>query len=220
MPFTHEGTPIEMRTKGKRIPEWKSDYLGLVGLLQGSPAKSSEPIEDITLIPMGAARLRISSFPVIGDGPDAHQWVVPPEALPLKVTASHCYESDTVRAVADGRLPANSNDHSIPRFTWYDHKGTQEWVQRVFDAPRKVSRVEVYWFDDSPGNGACRAPKSWRLMYRKNGEWHEVGKPTSYGVETDKFNATSFDDVETDALRIEVQLRDKFSGGILEWRIP
>ena len=26
---------------------------------------------------MGAARLRISSFPVIGNGSDAHEWVTP-----------------------------------------------------------------------------------------------------------------------------------------------
>jgi hypothetical protein len=220
MPFTQNETPIELRTKGKRIPEWKLDYLGLVGLLQDSPAKSKEPTEDITLIPMGAARLRIASFPVIGDGPDAHQWVVPPEALPLKVSASHCYEGDTVRAVADGRIPKNSNDHSIPRFTWWDHKGSKEWVQREFDAPRKVSKVEVYWFDDSPSNGGCRTPQSWRLLYRKDGQWREVSQPSGYGLETDKFNETTFSEVETEGLRIEVQLRDKFSGGILEWRIP
>jgi DUF1680 family protein len=77
MAFTQEGSPIELRAKGKRIDEWKLDYLGLVGLLQDSPVKSKEPTEDITLIPMGAARLRVASFPVIGDGPDAHQWAVP-----------------------------------------------------------------------------------------------------------------------------------------------
>jgi hypothetical protein len=220
MPFTHEGTPIELRAKSKRIPEWKSDYLGLVGLLQDSPAKSNEPTEEITLIPMGAARLRIASFPVIGNGPDAHQWVVPPEALPLKVSASHCYENDTVRAVADGRIPKNSNDHTIPRFTWWDHKGTKEWVQRQFEGPRKVSKVEVYWFDDTPSNGGCRTPQLWKILYRKDGQWQEVTHASAYGLDIDKFNVTSFDEVETDALRIEVQLRDKFSGGILEWRIP
>jgi DUF1680 family protein len=220
MPFTQDGTPIELQAKAKRIPEWRSDYLELVGLLQDSPAKSKEPTEDITLIPMGAARLRIASFPLIGAGPDAHQWVVPPEALPLKVSASHCYEGDTVRAVADGRIPNNSNDHTIPRFTWYDHKGTKEWVQREFDEARKVSKVEVYWFDDSPGNGACRTPQSWRLLYRKDGQWHEVDHPSGYSVALDKFNVTTFDEVETDALRIEVNLRDKFSSGILEWLVP
>jgi DUF1680 family protein len=79
MPFTHEGTPIELRARGKRIPQWQLDELALVGKLQPSPVRSDEPSESITLIPMGAARLRIASFPVIGDGPDAHRWASPGE---------------------------------------------------------------------------------------------------------------------------------------------
>ena len=43
---------------------------------------------------------------------------------------------------------------------------------------------------------------------------------SGYRTEIDKFNETTFSEIETDALRIEVQLRDKFSGGILEWQIP
>jgi hypothetical protein len=39
-------------------------------------------------------------------------------------------------------------------------------------------------------------------------------------MEIDRFNATTFDAIETDALRIEVQLQKNFSGGILEWRVP
>jgi hypothetical protein len=31
------------------------------------PVQSSEPVETVTLIPMGAARLRISAFPVIAN---------------------------------------------------------------------------------------------------------------------------------------------------------
>src|SRR6202022_1511206 len=79
MPFTQNEPPLEVRANCKRIPEWKIDYLGLVGLLQDSPAKSKQPTEDITLIPMGAARLRIASFPVISGGPEATPWVGPPQ---------------------------------------------------------------------------------------------------------------------------------------------
>jgi len=73
-PFTPENTPLEIHGKAKKIPGWKMDSLGLVGKLQPSPIKSDEPVETITLIPMGAARLRITAFPVIGRGKDAHPW--------------------------------------------------------------------------------------------------------------------------------------------------
>jgi hypothetical protein len=64
-PFSPENTPIELKAKGQRIPEWGIDQFGLVDVLPLYPVKTGEPVEDITLIPMGAARLRISAFPVI-----------------------------------------------------------------------------------------------------------------------------------------------------------
>ncbi len=75
-PFIPEPAPIELRAKAKRITAWKLDSLGLVGKLQPSPVKSDEPLETVTLIPMGGARLRITSFPVIGQGDDAQEWKV------------------------------------------------------------------------------------------------------------------------------------------------
>ncbi|MGE5293854.1 MAG: hypothetical protein ACM3VT_03415 [Solirubrobacterales bacterium] len=51
-----------------RILAWRSDERGLIADVQSSPVKSDEPTETVTLIPMGAARLRISAFPWIGSG--------------------------------------------------------------------------------------------------------------------------------------------------------
>lgn len=64
-PFTLQGCPIEIRTQGKRIDDWGLDQDGLVAILPKSPVNSRAPIETITLVPMGAARLRISAFPVV-----------------------------------------------------------------------------------------------------------------------------------------------------------
>ncbi len=217
MPFTLEGTPLEIRAEGKRIPGWKLDHLGLVGRIPESPVLSEESREAITLVPMGAARLRISAFPVIGAGPGAHPWKSPPEPA-YKASASHCWRGDTPAALADGILPADSSDHSIPRMTWWDHKGTTEWVQADFHAPRVLSSVQVYWFDDT-GSGACRVPASWRLYYREGNRWIPVRNPSGFGTGKDKFNKTTFTPVRTTALRLEVRLRPGFSGGILEWRI-
>jgi hypothetical protein len=214
-PFAWDAAPVELIAKARRIPAWKLDAKGLVGTLGPSPVKSSEPVETVTLIPMGCARLRIASFPVIGDGPNAHEWPEPP---PPRHTASHCFENDTVDALSDGALPKNSNDHTIRRFTWWPRRGSEEWVTYDFEKPRKVSAVEVYWFDDT-GVGQCRAPKSWRLEWLDGNQWRPVSASAPYGVEKDKFNRVPFEPVTTKQLRLVVQLQPEFSGGILEWRV-
>jgi hypothetical protein len=219
-PFTTEDAPITMTAKANRIPAWDLDRYGLCAVLQDSPALSDEPLETVSLVPMGAARLRISAFPVIGSGPEAHHWTAPqkPKPSPYKISASHCFSGDTIDALADGLEPASSNDHDIPRFTWWDHRGTAEWVQYDFPQPKSVSSVEVYWFDDT-GSGQCRIPKSWRLFYRDGSEWKPVSNASVPAVTNDQWNRVSFPAVTASGLKIEVQLQPGFSGGILEWRL-
>jgi hypothetical protein len=209
--------PLSIKAKAQRLPQWTLDNNNLLHPLQASPTKSSQPIESIELIPMGAARLRITAFPVIGQGPDAKEWTTPPQ--PPKV--SHCFSGDTPTALNDGLLPKSSSDHSIPRMTWWDHKGTTEWAQYDFGKPRKLTKSEVYWFDDETGDrkGQCRTPASSRLLYKSGNDWKEVPNPTAYGLDKDKFNTTAFEAIETTAIRLEVKLKPNFSGGILEWRV-
>ena len=154
---------------------------------------------------------------MIGDGPDAHAWKEPPKPA-YRTSASHHWPGDATEAVADGLTPSSSNDSSIPRFTWWDHKGSTEWIQADFEKPKALSRVKVYWFDDT-GRGGCRVPASWRLLYRDGKEWTPVTGARGYGARKDRFNETTFEKVTTKALRIEVKLAPDFSGGILEWRV-
>ncbi|MCX6909612.1 MAG: glycoside hydrolase family 127 protein, partial [Verrucomicrobia bacterium] len=145
-------------------------------------------------------------------------WFRTKPAPPEPWAVSFCHPSDSAEACFDGQLPKNSNDHSIPRMTWWDHKGTAEWVERTFDKPTKFSASEVYWFDDT-GKGGCRVPQSWRLLYKDGAQWKPVAATADFGVKRDQFNRVAFTPVTTTALRLEVQLQPKFSGGILEWRM-
>jgi hypothetical protein len=203
-----------LKTKVRQIPNWGTDSMGLIEPLQQSPIKSDAPIQTVTLIPMGAARLRISSFPVIGTGPDAHEWTKP--ATPPK--ASFCFASDTTTALNDRILPKNSGDMDIPRFTWWDHKGTNEWVQYDFDQPRELSSSAVYWFDDT-GKGGCRVPASWKVLYLDGSEWKPVKADGDYWTARDEFNTVKFEPVSTTAIRLSAQLQEGYSGGILEWEV-
>lgn len=56
--------PVELHVKGRRIPEWQMED-NCAGPIPSSPARSAEPIEDLTLIPYGCAKLRITEFPLL-----------------------------------------------------------------------------------------------------------------------------------------------------------
>jgi DUF1680 family protein len=220
MPFTHEGTPIVLEAQGRLVPEWTLDSFGLVTPLQDSPVKTGSPVQTIRLIPMGAARLRISAFPVAGDGPDAVRWSNPPK-LPHNPTASHTHESDTLAALSDGILPANSNDQGIPRHTFWPIRGGTEYVQYDFEAPREVSQVRVYWFDDTQTGGGCAVPASFRLLSKSptSGEWTPVPGASTDHASRDTMQSITFPAVTVSALRLEVKIQPDRSAGILEWEI-
>ncbi|TWU35914.1 beta-L-arabinofuranosidase domain-containing protein [Novipirellula artificiosorum] len=221
-PFTLDSVPWSMRVKAKRIPQWTVDRHGLCAELQDSPVSSHQPIETVTLVPMGAARLRISAFPVIGEGERAHKWTAPaiPQPPLYDASASHVHGSDSADAMCDSLEPKRSGDQATERMTWWDHRGSEEWAQYDFAGPREVSEASVYWFDDT-GKGECRVPASWKLLYRDSGEWKSVQlmDRSKYGTQQDQFNVVAFKPVTTDALRLVVKLRDGFSGGVLEWKV-
>jgi hypothetical protein len=138
----------------------------------------------------------------------------------VRVTASHCFANDTLEHLLDDKTPKASIDHDIPRMTWWDHKGTDEWIAYRFPKEKKVDGCSVYWFDDT-GRGGCRAPAEWRLSYHDGGEWKPVKLTdgSAYGVILNKFNTATFEPVTTRELRLEVKLKPDYSGGVLVWKV-
>jgi uncharacterized protein len=119
-------------------------------------------------------------------------------------------------ALTDQLTPRHSNDESIPRFHWWPKKGSLEWVRLQFPGPTRVRRCSVYWFDDT-GIGECRVPAVWKISYRKGNEWKPVTGGSATDCQKDRLNTMTFDPVETDGLRLEVQLQPGFSAGLYEW---
>lgn len=61
-PFSQESVPLEFKAQGKFESLWGFDATGFTGLVP-YPNSGAGGTTEITLIPMGAARLRVSAFP-------------------------------------------------------------------------------------------------------------------------------------------------------------
>jgi hypothetical protein len=140
----------------------------------------------------------------------------PSLASKAKVEASEGAKG--VKFINDQYEPERSSDHSVGYLHWWPKKGTTEWVSYEFEAPVKISKAAVYWFDDT-GQGECRVPEFWKLYYRQGDRWLPVKNLGPYGVEKDKYNVLKFSPVATRALKIELKLEDEFSAGIQEWKV-
>ncbi|MGW4304277.1 RICIN domain-containing protein [Streptomyces sp. NPDC004376] len=119
-PFTQDGTPVRMTARARRVAEWVADDEHVVAPLQRSPARSDSPVESVTLVPMGAARLRISGFPTAA--PDGRPWT--PEPPFRRVQNKH---SGKVLAV-DNMSTANS-----ARVVQYDNTPTGDHAWQFVD---------------------------------------------------------------------------------------
>ncbi len=213
-PFAANATPIQIAAQAKRIPNLELTGRGLIQPMQDSPIKSDQPVETVTLIPMGAARLRLSAFPVIGERPNAREW------KPLDIKVSWSYVCGNPANLFDGVIPNNSQ-HKVPRIHWWPHNGTREWLEIRYLKQRTVSAVSIYWFEE-PGNMACKLPESWTVLYKDGAEWKPVRAKGKYGVARNRFNRVDIEPVQTRELKIEVQLMRKprkKSAGILEMKI-
>lgn len=131
-------------------------------------------------------------------------------------TASHCWTGDTIAAVNDQVMAEASDDDSIPRFTWWDHRGTSEWLQVELAKPSELRSVEVYWWDERRVNRHCRVPATWRVLHQVDGTWKPIAGQSEGPVELDQFNKISFPPTTVQKLRLEVQLQPNWSAGILE----
>lgn len=61
-PFSAEGAGVLAHARARRLPKWKLEH-GWAGETPISPQSSAEAVEEVTLIPYGCAKLRVTEFP-------------------------------------------------------------------------------------------------------------------------------------------------------------
>jgi DUF1680 family protein len=130
-------------------------------------------------------------------------------------SASYVSGDTSLTALLDGLAPEASHVRSLGSYGNWGKRGTQ-WVQYDWNRPISTNKIEVFWWDD---RGGVRLPESCRLLYWNGKEFTPVENPKGLGVEKDRYNVTTFKEVRTSKLRLELNAKKASSTGILEWRV-
>jgi DUF1680 family protein len=136
--------------------------------------------------------------------------------LALAATASTSFVSghETIHALNSGFDPLNSNDKRHGAYGNWPRRDMQ-WVEYAWSQPIHTGKIDVYWFDDHNG---VRLPNACRLKYFDGQQFLPVRNAQGLGLRENAFNTTTFDDVHTTKLRLEMDSSGQ-STGILQWRV-
>lgn len=145
-----------------------------------------------------------------------------PATVPTLASKSRIQSSmkvPSLRSIADGLVPKDGNDRSIPYTHWWPKNNSTEWLSYTFPEPTKVQSCTVYWFDDQPWGG-CSVPDEWAIYYKDaSGNWQKVSNADGYPVAKGTACTVNFDPVVTSALKLEVKIPEKLSAGVFEWEV-
>jgi hypothetical protein len=121
-PFTQSTVTTKITATVQPLAGWQTDSQNVLSTLQASPALPTGAAATATLIPMGAARLRITSFPTVSAS--GTLWTAPNTGAWLRIRNSN---SGKVLAVAN-MSTADSAD-----VVQYDDNGTADHLWQLID---------------------------------------------------------------------------------------
>ncbi len=136
-------------------------------------------------------------------------------AIVATPTGSYVSGDTNYAALNDGKTPKNSRERGDGSYGNWPRRGTS-WVEYTWSQPICTASIEVYWWDDRQG---VRLPKVCRLLWDDGKQLVPVADGKGFGVTKDLFNQTTFTEVTTTRLRLEMDGNGESSTGLLEWRV-
>ncbi len=129
--------------------------------------------------------------------------------------SSHVSGDTSLSALQDGYAPDSSYVRGRGSYGNWPTRGTQ-WVQYEWSQPISTRQIDVFWWNDRRG---VRLPTACRLLYWDGQTFQPVKNTSGLGVTPHQYNTTTFDEISTSKLRLEMDGDGEYSTGILEWRV-
>jgi hypothetical protein len=136
-------------------------------------------------------------------------------AVVAEASSSYVSGDTSLAALSDQYDPESSRDRRRGSYGNWNRTGTQ-WVQYDWSRPISTRKIDVYWWDDRRG---VRLPVACRLLCWDGQAFVQVSNPSGLGVAENQYNSTTFNEVQTSKLRLEIDSNGAYSTGILEWKV-
>lgn len=96
------------------------------------------------------------------------------------------------------------------------HRLTTQWLQYDWVHPVKIDEVAIFWYNF---DNLMKLPKAYRLKYWDGKNYVLVKNSVGLTLVNNQYNTTTFNEITTTRLRLEIDSVDRFSSTILEWKV-
>lgn len=118
-----------------------------------------------------------------------------------------------IEGLNDGQTPTNTggnrrSNNTPPR--------SQYWVEYEWQQPVTTKEIAVYWWNY---NNNIRLPEAYHIEYWDGNKYIPVQHATGLGLNNNQFNTTTFTEVKTTKLRVQLDSADRWGATLLEWAV-
>ncbi len=145
------------------------------------------------------------------------------EAKPLTTRPNLAVVATTTASMRGGFNAAALNDGLAPVFNGNRFGGGPNnrvqprqniWVQYEWAQPVSTKEVAIFWSDF---NKNIRLPEAYKIQYWNGSAYVPVQNASGLGKESNQLNTTSFDEIKTTRIRLELDSADRGLATVLEW---
>jgi uncharacterized protein len=168
-----------------------------------------------TLKLIGFSFILLSLMTGCGPG-QSNNKVSPENNLAIVATSSDAEHIGTrMNALNDGVSVIDTNNIDNWDFAlWLGRENL--WAKYEWANPVSIDSVTLYFWSDRRW---VHAPKSYRILYWDGSEYVEVKNPSGLGVSAGNANTTSFDQITTTSLKVEVKPDTMSFVALIEWKV-
>lgn len=145
--------------------------------------------------------------------------ILPPanQAAAATITAPGVSSWENVNGIRDGYVPTSSTDKNGAAYGNWPSSGIERYIEYAWASPYLLNKSEIYFWTDG---GGIQIPQTSRLEYWNltTLAWELVPNHSGFGVLSNQFNVTTFDEILTNKIRVYIYHATSATG-VLEWRV-